>query len=179
MTQAIHRERGAILPFSLLLLLALTLLGLVSIRGTLVQTADLRQQVIRQLSFENAEAALREAEGLLADPARRAALAWDGRDGSYPAEALDHWQPWQGSSLAALAVNPEAPATRYCLERLGVSDDPGCVGQLYRVTAYTPSGATAAAVILQATVFVPAQAGADCAVRRTSWNELANPQLRR
>jgi type IV pilus assembly protein PilX len=172
MTAQGHLERGAILPLSLLLLLALTLLGLVSIRGTLLQTADLRQQVIRQQTFENAEAALREAEGLLAAPTGRAALAWDGSDGSYPTGAIDPWPPWQGSMRSAVAVNPERAAVGYVLERLGEASGADCDGQLYRVTAFSTQGDAITQVTLQATLLVPTSPGTDCIVHRTAWSEI-------
>ncbi|MBB1060352.1 pilus assembly protein [Lysobacter spongiae] len=57
-----HAQEGAVLIVVLILLLVLTLLGLASLRGTVMEermTANLRD---RGLGFQAAEAALREAE---------------------------------------------------------------------------------------------------------------------
>jgi len=166
-------ERGAILPFTLILLLLLTLLGLVSIRGTLRQAGEFGQQVVRQLAFENAEAALREAEARLADPAQLAAIDWNGKGGAHAAGKIDPWRLESGQTLTAVIINPEGPAARYAIERLPeLPDWDGCTVRLFRITAVSREQGNPFGVTLQTTFQVPARPLAHCIARRTSWIQL-------
>jgi type IV pilus assembly protein PilX len=68
---ALHRsprtqQRGATLVVVLVLLLLMTLLGLASLRGTLLEERMTSNLLDRSIGFQNAEAALREAEALVA-----------------------------------------------------------------------------------------------------------------
>jgi type IV pilus assembly protein PilX len=58
-------QRGATLVVVLVLLLLMTLLGLASLRGTLLEERMTSNLLDRSIGFQNAEAALREAEGLI------------------------------------------------------------------------------------------------------------------
>jgi type IV pilus assembly protein PilX len=60
-----HAERGATLVVVLVLLLLMTLLGLASLRGTLLEERMTSNLLDRSIGFQNAEAALREAEALV------------------------------------------------------------------------------------------------------------------
>lgn len=68
-----EQQRGVALAVALLLLIIVTLLGLAAIRGTTVQQRMTTNFYDRQLSFQNAEAALRAAEALL-DPSSHTTL---------------------------------------------------------------------------------------------------------
>lgn len=59
-----RRQRGVVLAVVLILLLVMTLLGLASLRGTLMEERMSASQFDRSLGFHAAEAALREAETL-------------------------------------------------------------------------------------------------------------------
>jgi type IV pilus assembly protein PilX len=70
-----HRQRGIALAVALFLLILITLIGLVAIRGTSVQQRMTANFYDRELGFQSAEAALRAAQALLAttpplDPAK-------------------------------------------------------------------------------------------------------------
>lgn len=60
--QAPHSQRGVALAVVLILLVIMTLLGLAAMRGTLMQERMSANQADRALSFQAAEAALREGE---------------------------------------------------------------------------------------------------------------------
>lgn len=60
------RQQGAALVIILLLLLVMTLLGLASLRGTLMEERMSAGSFDRSLSFQAAETALREAEATIA-----------------------------------------------------------------------------------------------------------------
>ncbi len=62
-----HRRRGATLVVVLILLLIMTLLGLASLRGTMLEERMTSNLLDRSLGFQVAEAGLREAEASL-DP---------------------------------------------------------------------------------------------------------------
>ncbi len=60
-------QRGVALAVVLILLVVMTLLGLVALRGTLMQERMSSSQYDRSLSFQAAEAALREGESVAID----------------------------------------------------------------------------------------------------------------
>lgn len=60
------RESGAVLAVSLILLLVMTLLAVLALRGTLLEARMAAGQKDRSLSFQSAEAALRVAEVVIA-----------------------------------------------------------------------------------------------------------------
>ncbi|MDP3288403.1 MAG: PilX N-terminal domain-containing pilus assembly protein, partial [Methyloversatilis sp.] len=63
------RQRGVTLVVALMLLLAVTLLGLASMRGTGMQERMSANLYDRAIAFQAAESSLREAEALLASGA--------------------------------------------------------------------------------------------------------------
>ena len=60
--QAPYRQRGAVLAVCLLLLLVLTLIGVSSMQGTLLEEKMAGNTTDRNLAFQNTESAIREAE---------------------------------------------------------------------------------------------------------------------
>ncbi len=63
---AMRRQRGVTLVIALMLLLAITLLGLASMRGSSMQERMSANLYDRAIAFQAAESSLREAEALLA-----------------------------------------------------------------------------------------------------------------
>jgi type IV pilus assembly protein PilX len=176
-------QRGAVLAVVLILLLVMTLLGLASLRGTLMETRMSANQVDRSLSFQAAEAGLREGEaaatGILVS-----ALPGGGAAGSgcanglcampNPAATTQVWQDplvWAAApSVSAtnflgktatpkyivelLAVN--VPPTGSCTTSGDVSPDAECHGteKRYRITAQSDA-TDRAQVMLQSIYSVP------------------------
>lgn len=105
-TNMVRHERGAALIVVLLLLLAMTLLGLATLRGTLMEERMSANMFDRSLGFQAAEAALREAETRLLLP---------GAFGSFPTQA--------NTCTAGLCSTPVPAANK--LER---ADDPNFNG---------------------------------------------------
>ena len=126
------RQRGVALAVVLILLVVMTLLALVSMRGTLLQERMSANQYDRSLGFQAAEAALREAEsiasakpavpgsgcanGVCAAPIPTDTPRWldDANWNTISKEATD-------ASLGNLAVKP-----RYIIEWMGLFPGPGC-----------------------------------------------------
>lgn len=69
-----RNQQGAALIVVLVLLLAMTMLGLASLRGTIMEERMSANMYDRSLAFQAAEAALREAESTLLDPGVRATV---------------------------------------------------------------------------------------------------------
>lgn len=159
-------QRGVSLVIVLILLLIMTLLGLAVLRSTLLEERMTANLTDRSLSFQSAEAALREAEelvaatvptptsgcsaGVCAPPAAGAADRW--RD-----PAFDGWQ-------TATAVSTRSTPTSYLIEYMGEAPTwPGCdrlapvhaqcLRPTYRITARSAE-ANRAEVVLQTNYIV-------------------------
>jgi type IV pilus assembly protein PilX len=166
-----YRQQGAALVVVLILLLVMTLLGLASLRGTLIEERMSANLYDRNLAFQAAEAALREGEARVAANGRSgfpdentglcnanlcdkptAAELEAGyvpraeRDGAYWANAT--------VDVGDLAVPPQyfieymgqAPSWPKCDSEMPVH--PSCLKHRYRVTARS-SAANRARVVLQ------------------------------
>lgn len=169
------RERGVTLVIALMLLLAVTLLGLASMRGTSMQERMSANLYDRAIAFQAAESALREAEALLAGGA---AGPFDGTvDGLYgkPDPAADgylnRWEDadvqwasagtwWESADEATRAKAAGAP--QYLIEDLGMWPStpdcdtvttiaPDCLKPRYRITARSAPVTGRPAVMLQTT----------------------------
>jgi hypothetical protein len=148
---AVIHQRGAIMALALLLLLALTLLGMHGIRGSLGLGQAMQAQLEQRLRFENAEIALREGES-------RLQMA-DGR----PAEASP-------STPVRAPFNDRLPTPEYRLQRL-LSGQRRCPGHFYRVEAKA-RGRTSGLTHLQSIVYVEtAGARPDCPSGRIAWSQ--------
>lgn len=161
-------ERGAVLIVVLVLLLAMTVLGLLSLRGALMEERMGAGMYDRSLAFQAAEAALREAEQRLLAPGVHAGFptAADTCNNGLcatpaPAEGkLDRaadpaFNGWvNASQVDAVAGTPqyfiedmgEAPGWPGC--HLQTPVHPTCIRQRYRITARS-SNEDRAAVVLQ------------------------------
>ncbi len=148
MTLPTPRPRGAVLGLALWLLLALTLLGMVSVRGTLVKNQQLQQQLQSHYRLENAEIALREAEQSLQE------------GGGVRAE-----QTIRG------AYNRELPAPSYRIEQ--IDSPPGCPGQTFRILARAESPPPGPITRLQSLYHRPTeQTAMSCRQGRIAWAEI-------
>lgn len=165
-------QRGVALIVVLLLLLVVTLIGLASMRGTLLQERMAGNVFARSEAFQSAEAVLREAEqfavtmpvipaagcvnGVCAMAVNGAAPAW---------QAEGFWTDGGGFREASAAIGDITP--RYVVEDYGQAESASCTGsvdmsaapctdikQVYRITvrSETPNGAE---VLLQSTYEVP------------------------
>lgn len=150
-TAAAHQQ-GAILAFALLLLLALTLLGMIGIRTTLLQGETARYHLEKRLAFENAEIALREGEiRLMVDSPRI-----DGKISWTPTET---------------PFNDDLPRPAYRLEPLR-SSNKRCDGRFFRITARAKTGGGNSLVSLQSIFYIGKQPAPNCRTGRIAWTQL-------
>lgn len=168
-----HNQRGAALIVVLILLLIMTLLGLASLRGTLMEERMSANLYDRSLSFQAAEAALREGEAWVAANGRAGFPAEDSGacnsnlcDMPTQAELAAGYVPRaerNGPYWAAAAVDTGDLATppEFFIEYMGEGPSwpmcdsvmpmhANCLKSRYRVTARS-SAADRAHVVLQST----------------------------
>lgn len=165
-------QRGVALIVVLILLLVVTLLGLASMRGTLLQERMAGNVVARGQAFQAAEAVLREAEAFAATQptlpdsgCTNGVCAMPGA-GDPPAwEADGFWDTTGNYRLASEEIGDIQP--RYVVEDYGQSESAACTGsvdmsaspctnakQVYRITVLSRA-ANGAEVMLQSTYEVP------------------------
>lgn len=172
------RQRGAALLVVLILLLVMTLLGLASLRGSLMEERMSAGLYDRGLAFQASEAALREAEALVAGgvafPANGCLAGLCARRDNLASTDLARWNdpatPWRNSTVA-LAVDSDGDGTaiavrpQFIIEQMGsapnwpgcdreIPINPSCVSPRFRVTARSIE-ANRAQVVLQTTVSTP------------------------
>ncbi|SJZ85477.1 pilus assembly PilX family protein [Novilysobacter spongiicola] len=161
-------QRGAALIVVLVLLLMMTLLGLASLRGTLMEERMSANMYDRSLSFQAAEAALRHAENRLRAPGIVASFPAAGggcADGlcstPIPAEGVPeradnpNFNGWVDALPVDKVGTPqyfveymgEAPSWAMC-DRL-IPRHPACMKPRYRITARSNAGDGRAFVVLQ------------------------------
>lgn len=165
MNANIKQQQGAALVVVLLLLLVITLLGLASMRGSIMQERMAGAEYARSVAFNGAEAALRAGEWLAAT---RPTLPGSGCNNGVCArpepDAAPVWQAsgfWSSGNVrtatlgsdyhgvtAAYIVEHMGEASNTCGTQLGVATPCPRSAQIYRVTAraVSPNGAE---VILQ------------------------------
>lgn len=155
-----QRQRGVVLVVSLILLVLMTLVGISALRTVTQEERMASHAFDRSLSFQAAEAALREAETRV--DATRPSPAAGCADGVCAAPAPADTPRWLDTGFAgwkdAVAV-PNGPITltpQYVVEYLGntFECDPGSPGtstdcRRYRITARSNAGADRAEVMLQ------------------------------
>lgn len=164
-----RRERGAALIVVLLLLLAMTMLGLATLRGTLMEERMSANMFDRSLGFQAAEAALREAETRLLQPGTFAGFPTQPNTCSaglcstpvpaenQPERANDpNFNGWVAASkISDIAGSPEyfveymdeAPGWALCDRE--IPRHPSCMRPRYRITARSTADGRST-VILQA-----------------------------
>lgn len=162
-------QQGAVLVIALIMLLAMTLIGVTGLSSTTMQermAGNLREV---NLAFQAAEAALREGEN---DLTAATLPAFDGTDGLYqPAAAgsTAHWDvssTWTGTASRVYSGDLDtddvtlAAAPRYIIEELPAvpapggslsSDTPAPETGMYRITARAFGRSDTTIVMLQTT----------------------------
>lgn len=170
----VRRQRGVSLTIILILLLIMTLLGLASMRAALMQEKMGAGQFDRSLSFQAAEAAMRDAEAILAAnptptfPAAGAACS----AGLCPQPVAGAANRWEASPAGAWAnattdVDQDGLTVvpQYMIEFMGqtpkslstiglLNDDPPVMIRVYRITTRSTQ-ANRATVIIQSNFTKP------------------------
>ncbi len=164
-------QRGVSLIVVLVLLLIVTLLGLASLRGTLMEERMSANLLDRSIGFQTAEAALREGEALASDkPLSEYPASGCNSDGlcSQPDPAAK--ERWLDANFKgwkkATATNTTADAPEFFVESMGMApswpkcdsempQNPNCMKPRFRVTARTSSQPERASVLLQSTYAGP------------------------
>jgi type IV pilus assembly protein PilX len=161
----IQKQRGVSLLIVLLLLLVMTLLGLASLRGTIMGEKSTANLYDRSLSFQATEAALREAETLVNTTAVTAYPA-NGQPCSNGLCArplnvgANAWESNVGWRNATTVVGGLTAAPQFIIEPVGYKEKiPFCIelgnppadcnAPMYRITARS-TAANRAQVVLQA-----------------------------
>jgi type IV pilus assembly protein PilX len=160
---SLARQRGAVLITALVILFVLTLLGVASMQGTVLEERMAGNFRDRQVAFEAAEAALRVGEAQLVSASSFGSMSWDGTDYTYESEPANDPFSTAGQAISDATLTEETaqPAT-YFIERLPEVDMPSSglgAGEVkpkiryYRITA-RGSGKTAdAEAVLQSTFY--------------------------
>jgi len=162
-----RQQSGVALIVVLILLMVMTLLGLASLRGTLMEERMSANLYDRSLAFQAAESALREAEARLGTPGIQAKFPASGNcsDGLCPRPVAtegvkERWQdPKDEYFKKAKAVGDLVDAPEYFIEYMGDAPawtfcdseqplPPNCMKPRYRITARAGS-AGRAQVLLQ------------------------------
>ncbi|HEY0661440.1 MAG TPA: PilX N-terminal domain-containing pilus assembly protein [Lysobacter sp.] len=162
-----RRQSGVALIVVLILLMVMTLLGLASLRGTLMEERMSANLFDRSLAFQAAESALREAEARLGTANIQGKFPASGNcsDGLCPKPVAadgvkERWQDpkneyfVKAKSVGDLVAQPEyfieymgdAPAWTFCDSEQPLP--PNCMKPRYRITARA-GGAGRASVLLQ------------------------------
>lgn len=169
-----NRQSGISLVVVLILLLIMTLLGLAVLRSTLLEERMSANLLDRSLSFQAAEAALREGEALAKSqtvvPATGSGCV-NGVCESPTATAADRWSDaaFTGWIDAAASVSDLASTPQFFIEYMGSTESwlecnvdpkyagkPICIRPVYRVTARSQNDADGRAnVILQSNYVAP------------------------
>lgn len=174
-------QQGVTLVVVLILLVLLTLLALTSLRGTLLEQYMSTSQMDRSLSFQAAEAALREGESRASQKPVVPAAGSPCNDGLCPAPGVTdtprwldtdaNWNTWSKAATTVFAGTGVAAQPRYIVEEMAVDAVPGsncttsgdvspdaaCTNweSRYRITARSGVTAGRSEVILQSNIAVP------------------------
>lgn len=156
-------QQGVALIIALVLLVIMTLLGLSAMRTVSLEERMTGHTYDRSLSFQSAEAALREAESWAEankpTPAAGTACNSDGVCGAPAATATNRWtdSSFSGWKTATAVVSgPNTISPQYFIEYLGntfpcvpndLSQSSNC--KRYRITARSNAGSDRASVMLQ------------------------------
>lgn len=141
-----HRQHGAVLIVSLILLLVMTLIGVFAMRDTILQERMAGNARDRDMAFQAAEGALRDAarnissEVAFTDPTSD---SWEAR--------IDQGSEYDPNATGNFNL---AAAAQYVIEEHPPEPPLEADGQveccLYRVTTRAVGGSTEAVVVLQA-----------------------------
>lgn len=152
----IRRQAGAALVVVLVLLLIMTLLGLASLRNTIMEERMSANLLDRSLMFQAAESALRQGEAVAGNSKKAdyTAACTDGLCGSpNPEKNVQYVDRWLQSGASSYYVNATPVVSgdhsitpQYFIEYMGeaanwvgcdreIPMQAGCMGPRYRVTA--------------------------------------------
>jgi type IV pilus assembly protein PilX len=157
------RQRGATLVVVLILLLLMTLLGLASLRGTVLEERMTANLLDRGMAFQVAEAGLREAEALLdPQPGFPGSGCNNGLCGTPDPAATERWLETPGPWRIGTAVDANMDPPQFFIEDMGLGVNwpkcdalpenkrsPQCETPRFRVTSRSAQDGRAS-VILQA-----------------------------
>lgn len=166
--QVINNQRGAVLIVSLMILVILTLLGITAMQTTTFQEKMAGNMRSRELSFQAAEAALRQGEAFLEGAGLLDFKSTINAKGLYQAPSVgkDPWWTtlaWDDNDSVAIDRDIEGTVARprYIIEELGVAQAssvkniaagiPLPQSRNYRITARGVGGTAGVVVILQST----------------------------
>lgn len=171
-----RQQRGITLVVVLLLLLIVTILGLASMRGTILQQRMSANAAARSEAFQSAEAVLREAEATAATrPVITTAGCNEGLCAMPTGGAESAWKAdgfWESGNARASTLETEGHLLRYVVEDMGEgkSSGGGCTtgpdmsvpacgasgggARNYRIVAFSRTD-NGAEVVLQTTYQVP------------------------
>ena len=168
-------QRGVALIVVLILLLVMTLLGLASLRGSLLEDRMTSGEYDRSLGFQAAEGALREAEARLTTAGIKAAFPTAdpcvtglcAKPDPTVVGFKDRWvdPAFTGWNTAAISVGSLGITPQYFIEVMGpaanwigcdqeVPMQPNCLTPRYRITARS-AAVNRAAVLLQSNYAAP------------------------
>lgn len=161
-TRSSSSQRGATLVVVLILLLLMTLLGLASLRGTVLEERMTANLLDRGMAFQVAEAGLREAEALMdPQPTFPGTGCVNGLCGTPDPAATERWldpaMVWRSGTV----VDPNMEAPQFFIENMGLGVNwpkcdalpenkrsPQCETPRFRVTSRSAQDGRAS-VILQ------------------------------
>lgn len=165
-------QRGVVLAIVLILLVVITLLGLVSLRGTLLEERMTSGEYDRSLAFQAAEGALREAEARLyaggyTFPGSGCTTGLCAKPDPTVPGFVDRWKDptFTGWYTTSISVGTLGITPQYFIELMGpapnwvgcdqqVPMQPNCFTPRYRITARS-SASGRAAVLLQSNFAAP------------------------
>ncbi len=139
-TVTAHRQRGAVLLVSLMILLIMTVLGVAGMTTTTMEEKMSANNQQQQQAYAAAETALRDAERWLTNNVTSIAdlAAFDGTGGLYatrptavggvkspPTFDLFSQTDWQSKGVSSLSLLSNQAAPRYIIEYLGEIDAGG------------------------------------------------------
>lgn len=156
------KQQGMALVVSLLLLVAITLLAVSTMRSTTMQERMASNLNDRELAKQVAESTVRDAASQL--PPIAGSLWYTATLPVPTAGNPDIWQnpaAWANAGVTVINIDGVNYTGQFLVENMGfwvnpdtpsckVKDDPLCESQTYRVTARTTPTAGRASVILQA-----------------------------
>lgn len=169
-----HKQNGAALIISLIILLLLTIIGVSGMQTTALEERMAGNMRDKGMAFESAEAALRDAETFMETVFTLGAFNADGSDGYYDNSIRDIWTAvdWDGSNVGntnkavtAASAIPGVEPGKYVIQYVADSMESDIsggvnlnnVGQgtgggntsIFRITARGTGASGNAAVVLQ------------------------------
>ena len=136
----LKNEEGSVIIMALIVLVALTMIGIVASDNTVVELQVVRNESIYRQNLYKAESAVTEAAVFMDNNDLTASYSWiiPTKGGTNPYEVADNWT----SSNSALSNNMDTPGnqndTRYAAKLIGIagSEDMTNPSSLYSYSVY-------------------------------------------